>query len=381
MRPFVRDSRMPRLIFGDGALEKVGFEAARLGAERAMLICGESHPDVRRRMETSLAGRLAGSWTEIRQHVPVAIAERAAARSRELGADLLVTAGGGSAVGLGKAVALRTRLPLLAVPTTYSGSEMTVVWGQSADGVKTTGRDPVVLPRTVLYDPRLLLDLPAAVVGPSGMNALAHCVEALYGPDADPLSSALAIEGARLVMKWLPAACGSRSRNGETGGQVPDLAGRTEVLWASCLAGHVLSTAGASLHHALCHLLGGRHDLPHAETHAAVLPYVVQFVLPACEERLAPLAAALDVALAGLPRLIWDVGQRVGAPSSGLGSLGLAEAAVPGVATELYRKSPTSPRPLSEDDAHELLRACWVGQPPRATTPGEPVDQSQQEQR
>ncbi|CAI7979076.1 Maleylacetate reductase [Frankia sp. Hr75.2] len=368
MKPFTRDTRAPRLVFGNGAVDQVGAEAERLWAQRVLLICGDALARLRGRVELSLGTRLADTWTEIRQHVPVDLADRAAAKARELAADLVVTVGGGSTTGLGKAVALRTGLPLLAVPTTYAGSEMTTIWGQSADGAKTTGRNPLVLPRTVVYDPSLLLGLPPAVVGPSGMNALAHCAEAMYAPQADPLSTLIAVEGARLLISWLPTAYG---RPGQTG--PPDSRACAQVLWASCLAGHALNTAGSSLHHALCHLLGGRHDLPHAETHGVVLPHVLRFVLPACADHLAPLADALDTPVEQLPQQVWDLGRKVGTPV-GLRSLGLGEASLPGIATALIAKHPPSPRPLTTDDAYELLRACWSGEPPDApaslTPPG-----------
>jgi maleylacetate reductase len=301
VRTFTRDSLLPRLVFGDGALAQLGAEADRLTARRVMLVCEEHHADLLATAEAALGDRRIDTWHEVRQHVPVTLADRAIARATEPGADLVVTVRGGSAVGLGKAIALRSGLPVVAVPTTYTGSEMTQMWGMSEDGVTTTGRDPAVLPRTVVYDPKLLLGLPAKIVGPSGMKALAHCVEALYAPGADPLSSLLAIEGARLLSRWLPAGFG-----GQPGTGAPDPEARAELLWAACLAGHVLSTAGSSLHRALCHLLGGRHDLPHAETHAVVLPHVVAFVLPSCADALAPLAATLGVELPELADHLWE---------------------------------------------------------------------------
>lgn len=350
MRPFVREGLAGRVVFGAGSLADLPAEVERLGARRPLLIAGAT-PEVGAQVAGLLPTAVA-VWDDVRQHVPVALADRCHAFAQEQGADLLVSVGGGSATGLAKAVALRSGLPVLAVPTTYAGSEMTPIWGASEGGVKTTGRDPRVLPRTVLYDPELLLGLPAPVVGPSGMNALAHCVEGLYAPAADPLSSLAAVEGARLLVQRLPAAYATS-----------DVEPRGDVLWASCLAGHVLGTVGASLHHSVCHLLGGLHDLPHAETHAVVLPHVVQLLLPAVAEQLAPLARVLDVAVAALPGALWDVGAAVGTPV-GLRSLGLPEDALPGVVTALLARRPASPREIDERSATELVAAVHRGDRP-----------------
>jgi maleylacetate reductase len=255
---------------------------------------------------------------------------------------------------------------VLAVPTTYAGSEMTPVWGRTDGNIKQTGRDPQVLPRTVMYDPTLLASLPAALTGASGMNALAHCVEALYAPAADPLTSLSALEGARLIATWLPIA-------GAPGGREPDLVAVRALLWASCLAGRAFGTVGGSLHHALCHLLGGFAGLPHAETHAVVLPQVVRFLAPVLSTSLerpplvsTPLGLLADALGAGphdVPGAIWDLGTAVGTPH-GLRALGLRAADLPAVAAALAERHPPSPRPLSPEDALALVTAAWRGDRP-----------------
>jgi protocatechuate 3,4-dioxygenase beta subunit len=235
---------------------------------------------------------------------------------------------------------------------------MTPVWGRTDGAIKRTGRDPRVLPRTVLYDPELLAGSPPALTGPSGMNALAHCVEALYAPAADPLTSLSAAEGARLIATWLPAAYAGA-----------ELDATRALLWAACLAGRAYGTAGGSLHHALCHLLGGFAGLPHAETHAVVLPHVVSFLGPAIEPALDRLAAALGTHPAELAGAIWDLGASVGTPA-GLRALGLADADLPAVAAALVERGPASPRPLSGDDALALVTAAWHGDRPAKDRPG-----------
>lgn len=346
-----------RVVFADGALARLPDEVGLLGAQRVMLIASE-RDGLGQRAGQLLGGLLAGQWSEVRQHVPADVAARLAAQARQVRADALVSIGGGSATGLAKITAIETGLPVLAVPTTYAGSEMTPVWGRTQDGVKRTGRDSRALPRTVLYDPELLAGLPPAMAGPSAMNALAHCVEALYAPSADPLTSMTALAGAELIARVLPAAAARAAQ-----GNAADQDSRRGLLWASCLAGRSFGTAGGSLHHSLCHLLGGSADLPHAQTHAVVLPHVVAFLAPVLDREFARLAAALDVDSADLAGAIWDLGAKAGTPA-GLRELGLAEASLPALARELAARSPASPRPLDDQGALGLLTAAWTGERP-----------------
>lgn len=352
VKPFARDALPGRIVFGAGSLSGLADEVVRLGSRPALV------SDLPAAMTDRLAAQLPGlvlQWDEVRQHVPVDLADRATRAVTHAAADVVVSAGGGSATGLAKAMALRGGPPILAVPTTYAGSEMTPIWGQSQGSVKTTGRDARVLPATVVYDPELLLGLPAHVVGPSGMNALAHCVEALYAPAADPLSSLGAVEGARLLVTHLPAAYATA-----------DIEARGQVLWAACLAGSALGTVGASLHHSICHLLGGMFDLPHATMHAVVLPHVLAALLPAVQEKLSPLAEALDVDVSALPGLFWRLGQMVGTPI-GLGALGMPADGVEAAAEALVRKTPSSPLPVDIEFARNVLHAALVGSAPATT--------------
>jgi maleylacetate reductase len=350
VKPFVRQALPGRVVFGGGSLDQLPDEVAQLGARRPMIVAdGLAAPMARLQ---SLLPNAVSSWEEIRQHVPSELAARCASFAVENKADLLVSVGGGSTTGLAKAVALNGGPHVLAVPTTLAGSEMTPVWGMSEGGVKTTGRDPRVQPVTVIYDPELLSGLPAALLGPSGMNALAHCVEALYATGAEPLSSLAAVEGARLLLARLPQAYAA-----------PEVDIRGDVQWASCLAGSVFGTVGGSLHHALCHTLGGLHDLPHAETHAVVLPHVVAFVLPAVRAQLEPLADVVGVPVDDLPAALWDCGARVGTPH-GLRAIGLSVSDIPGVAEALVARNPPSPVPLDVRNARALIEAATFGDRP-----------------
>jgi maleylacetate reductase len=348
---FVYEALPGRVVFGVGSVEHLGEEVDRLGARRVLAIAGKRAIDG---LVERLGGRWAASFTEVQQHVPVEAAARAVAAAAEAGADGLVAMGGGSATGMAKAVALERRLPILAVPTTYAGSEVTPIYGLTGPDGKRTGRDPRVLPRTVVYDPALTTGLPAGVTGPSGINALAHCVEATYAPGANPISSLLAEEGARALAAGLPVAVSDPA----------DLAARSDALRGAWLAGTAMAAAGVGIHHQLCHLLGGAYRLPHAELHAVVLPHAVGFVAPAARPQLARLAGSLGVDdLAGG---IWDLGRRLGAPAS-LAELGLPEAELDLAATQAVARVVQTPRRAGVAELRALLEAAWQGRRPPPT--------------
>jgi maleylacetate reductase len=343
---FEHQSWTQRVVFGAGAArEHLAAEVDRLGAHRVLLVAA---PSARAQAASLTAGLpMAGAVDEVRMHVPVEVAAAARRRAAETGADLLLAVGGGSATGTAKAVALSSGLPILALPTTYAGSEVTPVWGLTEAGRKTTGVDERVLPRTVVYDPALTLSLPAGMSVASGLNALAHCVDSLWAPRANPVDTALALEAAHALATGLPRVYADPA----------GLDGRTSALYGAYLAALAFAGAGSGLHHKICHVLGGAYDLPHAATHAVVLPHVLAFNAPAAPAEVARLARALDAtdALAELDRLYASVDaprslRALGLPEDRLGEAAalIAEAAPPG-----------NPRPVTEADALALLRAAY----------------------
>jgi maleylacetate reductase len=333
-------------------LGKLPDEVADLGLSRVLVLCTPEQADTGRLVADALGDRAAGILPEARMHVPIEVARRARDRAAERGADGCVAVGGGSAVGLGKAIALEHGLPIIAVPTTYAGSEMTPVWGLTENGEKRTGRDERVLPRSVLYDPELTLSLPAGMSATSGMNAMAHAVEGLYAPDATPIISLMAAEGVRALAAALPRVVADGA----------DLDARTDAQYGAWLCGAVLAATTMSLHHKLCHTLGGTLDLPHAQTHTVVLPHALAYNAAA-----APAAvAALSAALGGVPdpaRELWDLAGRMGAPRS-LRELGMAESDIPRIAELAVARPYANPRPVTVDGVTALLRAAWSGEPP-----------------
>jgi maleylacetate reductase len=348
---FAYDALPGRVVFGVGAVEQLDEEVDRLGGRRVLAIAGKRAIDG---LLERLGPRVAASFTDVQQHVPVEGAARAVAAAAEADADCLVAMGGGSATGMAKAVALERQTPIVAVPTTYAGSEVTPIYGLTGPEGKRTGRDLRVLPKVVVYDPALTTGLPPEVTGPSGMNALAHCVEATYAPGANPVTSLLAEEGARALARGLPVAVSDPA----------DLAARADALLGAWLAGAAMAAAGVGIHHQLCHLLGGAYRLPHAELHAVVLPHAVAFVAPAARPQLARLAGALGVE--EVPGGLWDLGRRLGTPAS-LAELGLAETELDRAAAQAVARVVQAPRRAGVSELRALLGAAWQGRRPPPT--------------
>ncbi|MEU8972828.1 maleylacetate reductase [Streptomyces monashensis] len=346
---FVYETRPVRVVFRAGAsVSAVPGEARHLGLRRLLVVCGSRGETTARAVAEALGDACAGLHAQARMHVPVDVADRAVAVARAAGADGCVAVGGGSAIGLGKAIALRTGLPLIAVPSTYAGSEMTPVWGLTEHGVKRTGRDPVVQPRSVVYDPELTLSLPVPLTVTSGVNALAHAAEALYAPDASPLVSLMAQEGVRAMAGALPLLAAK-----PTG-----LDARGRALYAAWLCGACLGATTMGLHHKLCHVLGGTFGLPHAETHTVVLPYALAHNAPAVPQAMAALGRALDTDDA--PRALRDLSVGLGAPRS-LAELGLKEGDLTVAAEQVAGLPYAGPRPITTEGVLGVLRAAFEG--------------------
>ena len=351
MRSFSYDALPMRVRFGAGSVSALAGEVARLGLRRVLVLCSPEQTGTGELIAEALGELSAGVHAEARMHVPVEVARRARERAAELGADGCVAVGGGSAVGLGKAIALEHGLPVVAVPTTYAGSEMTPVWGLTEDGRKRTGRDPRVLPVAVVYDPELTVGLPVGVTVTSGLNAIAHAVEALYAPDASPIISLMAQEGIRALTGALPTLVDAST----------DLDARTEALYGAWLCGACLGATTMSLHHKLCHALGGTLDLPHAPTHAVVLPHALAYNQHAAPQAAAAIGRAIGSA--DPARGLWDLAGRLGAPRA-LEELGMAEADIDRIAEQVVANPYANPAPVTAEGVAELLRAAWAGEPP-----------------
>jgi maleylacetate reductase len=358
MKPFTYDQLPSRIVFAPGALTQVGAEVRRLGCERLMLVndamTGGSASTVAGQLEAHLVLR----WTEVAQHVPIELAERARAAATEHAIDAVVTIGGGSSTGLAKALALSHQVPIVAVPTTYAGSEQTTIYGLTGGQHKQTGKDPIVLPRVVVYDPELTVGLPPGVTGPSAFNALAHSVEALWAPGCNPITSALALEGVRAIAGSLPQAMTHPD----------DIDARGNLLYGAALSGMALGATAAGLHHKICHVLGGRFDLVHADAHSVILPHALSFNAPVLPEEMARLAQALGAPGADPAGVLWDLAVASNVPTRLAdlkGRVGLLRRdQLPGAADAAAAEVTVNPRPVTREDLLAILERAYDGQRP-----------------
>jgi maleylacetate reductase len=351
MRSFTYDALPGRIVFGVGSVDRLSEEVDRLHVSRVLMIYDVSVKDVGSELVERLGPRVAGEFTDIQQHVPAEAVERARIAARDVGADCAVTLGGGSTTGFGKIVALEPGIPLIAIPTTYAGSEMTPIYGITSDGQKRTANDIRVLPRTVLYDPALTTSLPAFVTGPSGLNAIAHCVEALYAKDANPITSLMAEEGIGALARGIPASVERPT----------DLDARSEAMYGAYLAGAALGIVGMAVHHRICHVLGGTFGLAHGDVNAVVLPYAVRYNEDAAPEAIARVAAALGASDAATG--IFEFARSIGAPAS-LESLGFRREDLAEVVRLTVESPPWNPRPVEADGIAALLDDAFTGRRP-----------------
>jgi maleylacetate reductase len=357
---FTHETLPQRVVLeAGGARRNLRREVGLLRASRVMVIAGEHAASLAAEVTSDLPVGL--RWTEVVQHVPVELAERARAAATEAGVDVVVSVGGGSTTGLAKAVAMTTRLPILAVPTTYAGSEATSIWGLTEGREKSTGLDPAVLPKAVVYDSTLTLSLPVELSVASGFNGLAHCVDSMWAPGTDPINQAMALEGIRALTDGLPMVVADPT----------SIDARDQCLYGAYLSAVSFASAGSGLHHKICHVLGGTYNLPHAQTHAVVLPYVLAYNAPAVPDAARRIAQALGAHLGAADdaahtayEALEGLRLRVGAPRA-LKDVGMAEADLADAAARVVKVVPVSnPRPASEESILDLLRAAWAGGSP-----------------
>ncbi len=344
--------REVRIVFGEGAVERSGAEIeACLEATRPLLVSTPGRTAAVERARGALGPCVADTFDGAEPHVPTVVVARAVDRARAADSDCVVAIGGGSAIGLGKALVRELGVPLVAVPTTYSGSEMTDIWGVSDGDRKETGRDPRCAARLVLYDPELTRTLPVRVTGASGMNAIAHAVEALYSPNGWPLAGLIAADGLRRVADALPVLASDPG----------DRSARRQALWGAHLCGRALDAASMGLHHKLCHVLGGTLGLPHAETHAALLPYVTAHNAPAAPEAMRTIASILAVPEAA--RGLWELGRAAGVTGT-LADLGVKPADLDRVIARVTDRPYPNPTPVTAEDVRAILTRAVDGGPP-----------------
>jgi alcohol dehydrogenase class IV len=352
MHDFVYDQPARRVVFGTGSIERLHDEVQRLGITRAVVISMPAEKHFAEEAHRRLGDLSAGIYPEVvAQHVPVEMLRKAREDAKALGADGYVAIGGGSTVGVGKGLALESGLPIVAIPTTYAGSEMTNIYGITENGIKKTGRDDKVLPKTVIYDVNFTLTLPPKISGPSGMNAMAHCVEALYAQDSNPIVVLMAAEGIRALAGALPLVVKEPT----------NVEARSQAQYGAWLSGVALGSAGTAIHHKLCHTLGGSFNMPHAETHTVILPHATAYNRDAAPEAMRIAATALGATDAA--QGIYDLIENIGAPTS-LKEIGMPKNGLDKAADIAVKNPYWNPRPIERDAIRRLLDNAYHGRRP-----------------
>ncbi|MDR9805629.1 maleylacetate reductase [Rhizobium hidalgonense] len=339
-----------QIVFGAGSRSKVAEWIARAGCKRALVLSTVYQKADAEALAQEIGDLVCGVFAGAVMHKPVEVTEAAMKVVAETGADCVVSLGGGSTTGLGKAIAYRTDLTQIVVPTTYAGSEVTPILGQTEAGRKTTVRDARILPEIVIYDASLTHGLPVAMSVTSGLNAMAHAVEGLYAKDRNPISTLMALEGLRAFAKSLPVIV-----------RTPDDAtARSDALYGAWLCGSVLGTVGMALHHKICHTLGGSFDTPHAETHAVMLPHTAAFNAAAAASELTEASDFFGGSIGGG---LWDFAKDIGAPLS-LREFGLTEVDLDHAASIAVENPYWNPRPIDRESIRSLLQDAWEGRRP-----------------
>ncbi|QVN19379.1 maleylacetate reductase [Burkholderia pyrrocinia] len=337
-----------RVVFGQGTRTMLAAEADRLGLRRLLVLSTPEQAALADDVRRLLGSKAIGTFNGATMHTPVDVTERALDVVNAHDADGIVAVGGGSTTGLGKAIALRTDLPQMVLPTTYAGSEMTPILGETRDGRKVTQRGPKIQPEVVIYDVDLTLSLPPAISALSAFNAIAHAAEALYAPDGNPIVALMAEEGVRAIADALPRVMRAPG----------DVDARAALLYGAWLCACCLGATTMGLHHKLCHTLGGLFDLPHAQTHAIVLPYALAYNASRIPDALERLARAMKVsnAIEAIFRLERDCAIPLALRDIGMPERGIAAAVEQAVANPY-----ANPRTVDADSLSELLTHAWHG--------------------
>ncbi|KAI8713632.1 Fe-ADH domain-containing protein [Fusarium sp. LHS14.1] len=352
---FEYNANPARVIFGSGTIQKLPSELSKLGASRPLLLSTPHQTAQAQDVSNILQGKIAAVFSEARMHTPTDVTQRACDLATSSKADALISIGGGSTIGLGKAISIRTGLPHIAIPTTYAGSEVTPILGETADGRKETRSDPKILPTVVIYDVDLTMTLPVGLTATSGVNSIAHAVEALYARNSNPVISLLAVEGVKAMATSLPELIRDPTSK----------SARSSALYGAWLCGTCLGSVGMSLHHKLCHTLGGSFDLPHAETHTIVLTHALSYNAPKVPEAMKLLAEALPEsngdAIKGLNVLLGKT-----KVERSLKALGMKESDVEKAADIAISKPYWNPREVERMAIKEVIRRAWAGEDARA---------------
>jgi maleylacetate reductase len=350
-RPFVFPGLATRVVFGHGTLSQVPAELARLGRKRALVLSTPHQENQAEALARALGSSAAGVFSGAAMHTPIGVTELAVAAYAKAGADCVISLGGGSTTGLGKAIATRTGADQIVVPTTYAGSEMTDILGETAAGEKITRRDASIRPEVVVYDVDLTLSLPVGLTVTSALNAIAHAMEGFYAPDRHPITEALSRDAMVAFARAIPALMSDPQ----------NAAARGDALYAAWGCATTLGHVTMALHHKLAHVLGGSFGLPHAETHAVLLPHTTAYNEPAVDGLLDPIKQAFGQKSAAVG--LWHFARACAAPMR-LADLGMTEADLDRAAEIAGRNAYANPRPINRNSIRQMLQNAYDGHCP-----------------
>ena len=350
MNPFTYHSDPIRVVFGAGTVGALAAEAYHHKMARLLVLCSKGRIDFARRVTESVADRCIAFSDASAPNMPRDAFERVLGDIERHKPDGFVVVGGGSPIGIAKAVASTTKLPYIAIVTTYSGSEMAARWriGVAADAI--SGEGTAALPATAIYDPELTLDLPVRTSAASGMNAIAHAVESLYGIDTNPIVQAMAEEAIRRIGASLPRVTDNPR----------DLQARTDVQYGAWLAANFRAEVG--LEHAIAQRVRQWFNLDHAHTHAIATPYAIGFNAVAAPDAMTRIKRALGASDAA--RGLYDLNVRLGLPT-GLKGLGMREDDIAKAVEVVAKVEIAHPRPVSKADLANVIGQAYAGEPPR----------------
>lgn len=354
MKSFTHLAMPGRVVHGAGRVAELADEVAALGAERVMFCCTKSRVPAVKQLAATLGDRVAGICDAAKIFVPLTAVEPGREMAADLGADCLVSYGGGTAVGLAKAIALEQGQPIVSIVTTYSGSETTALQGIIGhDGVRVNYRDMRMLPRTLIYDPELMVDVPLDVSVASGFNSISHAVSSYLGKDANPVADMYSENGIRTMS----AALVKLAENPR------DIDARSDAMQGAWLCGMTIMSSGTTIHHKIAHVLGGGFDLPHGPTHAVVLPHSTSYNRDQAPDAMAGIGRAFGVAPEDAPNALFDLLGKSGAVES-LRGLGLPESALDEAADRIMIDRYFNLRDYDRDAIRALLQDAWEGRPP-----------------
>lgn len=342
-----------RVVFGPGKIDTLSDEIGYLGAKRVMFCCTPG----REEQVTQLAGTSVDHRVKICPIAKSIISEdlvvEGRRRAKQFGADCLVTFGGGSALGLAKLIALEFDIPIIAIVTTYAGSETTGLRGMFEDGKRVLKRSSRMLPKTIIYDPELSVSLPLEISIASAVNSMAHAVSSFLGEHPNPVTNLIAEEGLRVMRSALPRIADSPV----------DVNARGDALYGAWLCGSTLNTAGVVFHHKVCHVLGGSFKLPHAITHTIILPHSTGYNRDYAPEAMSRIARAFGDENSDAAGEVFDLLTHIGAPTT-LKDIGMSGSDLDEAAKLITTDPYFNPGPVEYEPVREMLDDAWSGTRP-----------------